>query len=50
MAWARALRVNAVFVAREQTMKIPALLQSARAMANDKILIDSGATANVIDH
>ena len=50
MAWARALRVNAVFVSREQVMKIPAHLQSVRTMAKENLLIDSRATANVIDH
>ena len=30
-------------------MKIPAILQSAYSMANEKVLIDSGVTANFLD-
>ena len=49
MAWVRALRVNAVYVSRQTSMKIPSIFRSAYSMADEKVLIDSGATANFLD-
>ena len=49
MAWARALRVNAVFVSKRNAMKVPTLLQSALKTAKENILLDSGATGNFMD-
>ena len=46
MAWVRALQVNAVYVSQQTSMKIPAIFWSAYSMADEKVLIDSGATAN----
>ena len=49
MAWVRALQVNAVYVSWQTSIKIPAIFQSAYSMANEKVLIDSGATANFLN-
>jgi hypothetical protein len=49
MAWVRALQVNAVYVSQQTSMRIPVILQSAHSMADEKILIDSRATANFIN-
>ena len=49
MAWVRALQVNAVYVSRQTSMKIPSIFRSAYSMANEKVLIDSGETANFLD-
>ena len=49
MAWVRALRVNAVYVSQQTSMKIPSIFQFAYSMADEKVLIDSGATANFLN-
>ena len=49
MAWVRALWVNAVYVFWQTSMKIPVIYWSAYLMANEKVLIDSGATANFLN-
>jgi gag-polyprotein putative aspartyl protease len=50
MAWVRALRVKSVFVLRRRSMTIPVLFCSLNSMAEEKVLLDSGATSNFIDH
>ena len=49
MAWVKALQVNAVYVFWQTSMKIPAIFRSAYSMADEKVLIDTGATANFLN-
>ena len=49
MAWVRALWVNAVYVSWQTSMKIPAIFWSAYSMADEKVLIGSGATTNFLN-
>lgn len=52
MAWGQALCeicCQFVYITRQQSMKIPVSLCISCAMANKRILVDSGATDNFID-
>ena len=40
---------GALYVSWQTSMKIPAMFRSAYSMADEKVLIDSGATANFLD-
>ena len=48
MAWVRAIRCNAVYITRYQSMCVPVSIRTRYFMANKKALIDSRATDNFI--
>ncbi len=48
MAWMRAFRCNNVYITKYQSMKVPVSFRTCYAMANKRILVDSGATDNFI--
>ncbi len=48
MAWMRAFQCNNVYITKYQSMKVPVSFRTHYAMANKRILVDSGATDNFI--
>ena len=48
MAWVRAIRCNAVYITRYQSMCVPVSIRTRYFMADKKALVDSGATDNFI--
>ena len=51
MAWGRVIRMlkcNTMYLARYRSIKIPISFRTAYARANKQILVDSGATDNLI--
>src|SRR5712664_3648216 len=48
MAWMRAFRCNNVYITKYRSMKVPVLFRTHYAMADKRILVDSGATDNFI--
>ena len=48
MAWMRAFRYNNVYITKYWSMKVPVLFRTRYAMADKRILVDSGATDNFI--
>ena len=48
MAWVRAIRCNAVYITRYQSMHVPVSIRTCYFMAKKKALVDSGATDNFI--
>src|SRR5882757_8311927 len=48
MAWMRAFRCNNVYITKYRSMKVPILFRTRYAMANKRILVDSGAMDNFI--
>ena len=47
-AWARAIGCKSVYITRYRSMKVPISFQTLHAMADNTILVDSGATDNFI--
>ncbi len=47
-AWMHAFRCNNVYITKYQSMKVPVLFRTRYAMADKRILVDSGATDNFI--
>src|SRR6267378_3454170 len=48
MAWMRAFRCNNVYITKYRSMKVPVSFRTRYAMADKRILVDSGATDNFI--
>jgi len=48
MAWMRAFRCNNVYITKYRSMKVPVLFRTRYAMADKRILVDSGVTDNFI--
>ncbi len=48
MAWMRAFRCNNMYITKYRSMKVPVSFRTCYAMANKRILVDSGATDNFI--
>ncbi len=48
MAWMRAFRCNNVYITKYRSMKVPVSFRTHYAMADKRILVDSGATDNFI--
>jgi hypothetical protein len=49
VAWARALNISSVQYSQYRSLKVSAHLETAQKMANQDVLVDSGATNNFID-
>ena len=49
VAWAGALNISSVQYSQYRSLKVPVHLETAQKMANQDVLVDSGATDNFID-
>ena len=49
MAWARALSTKRMYVTRKNAIHVPFLLHTSSKTAEEKALLDSGATHNFIN-
>ena len=49
MAWVRAININCMYITRKNAIHVPFFLQTRAKMAEEKALLDSGATHNFID-